>query len=50
MKIAVTGFGFAISLLLGVSIGILLDSFEAGGAIGLGAGLIIVSIFRKNRS
>ncbi|WP_164214436.1 hypothetical protein [Virgibacillus sp. YIM 98842] len=47
MNLANTGIAFITCLLLGAGIGLLLGNLEAGGAIGLGAGLIFVAVFRK---
>jgi hypothetical protein len=47
MDLANTGIMFIACLLLGAGIGLLFGNLEAGGAIGLGAGLISIVVFRK---
>ncbi|WP_165767990.1 hypothetical protein [Virgibacillus indicus] len=49
MEYAGAGFTFAVCLFLGAGIGLLLGNLEAGGAVGLGAGIISVVLFRKKR-
>ncbi|WP_170140687.1 hypothetical protein [Oceanobacillus arenosus] len=47
MSDAIIGFIFGICLILGMGLGLLFNSIEIGGAIGLGVGLLILIIFRN---
>ncbi|WP_165769044.1 hypothetical protein [Virgibacillus profundi] len=47
MKYASVGFTFIVCLLLGAGIGLLFGNLEVGGAIGFGAGIISIALFRK---
>ncbi|WP_179151837.1 hypothetical protein [Oceanobacillus senegalensis] len=47
MNDAMIGFCFLLCLLVGIGIGVIFQAIEVGGAIGLGIGLLVVSLFRK---
>ncbi|MFA1820954.1 hypothetical protein ACDX78_12350 [Virgibacillus oceani] len=47
MDLTKTGIMFIACLIFGAGIGMLFGSLEAGGTIGLGAGLVSIVIFRK---
>ncbi|WP_158595143.1 hypothetical protein [Oceanobacillus piezotolerans] len=48
MDEAILGLLFILCLALGAGLGVLIQSFEIGGAIGLGMGLLILIFFRRN--
>ncbi len=48
MSDATAGLTFVTCLLLGAGIGMLFGHLEAGGAIGLGLGIVSIALFRKN--
>lgn len=47
MNIEQCGFIFIICLFVGAGIGLFCGNIEAGGAIGLGIGVIFIALFRK---
>ncbi|CDQ41135.1 MULTISPECIES: hypothetical protein [Virgibacillus] len=47
MSDATAGLTFVTCLLLGTGVGMLFGQLEAGGAIGLGLGIITIGVFRK---
>lgn len=47
MNIEQCGFLFIICLFVGAGIGFLCGNIQAGGAIGLGLGVICIALFRK---
>ncbi|WP_170138775.1 hypothetical protein [Oceanobacillus chungangensis] len=47
MNDAIIGFIFGICLIIGMGLGLLFNSIEMGGAIGLGVGLLMLLIFRN---
>ncbi|MEC5425459.1 hypothetical protein QGM71_18420 [Virgibacillus sp. C22-A2] len=47
MNYAGVGFAFVTCLFLGAGIGMIFNNLELGGALGLGAGFLILALFRK---